>query len=58
MSQLQVCPGGRYCFHYFYPQQVGEQILNFWRSLPPRQGKPSTTVLVATPASMSSMFTE
>ena len=33
-SKLWVCPGGRYFFHYFYPQQTGEQILNFWRSLP------------------------
>ena len=34
ISKLWVCPGGRYFFHHFYPQQTGEQILNFWRSLP------------------------
>lgn len=32
-SKLWVCAGGRYFFHYFYPQQTGEQILSFWRSL-------------------------
>jgi pimeloyl-ACP methyl ester carboxylesterase len=31
-SQLWVCPGGRYFFHYFYPQQVAEQMLRFWQS--------------------------
>lgn len=34
ISKLWVCPGGRYFFPYFYPQQTGEQILNFWKSLP------------------------
>ncbi|PSB28596.1 alpha/beta fold hydrolase [Chlorogloea sp. CCALA 695] len=33
-SKLWVCPGGRYFFPYFHPQQTGEQILNFWKSLP------------------------
>jgi len=32
-SRLWVCPGGRYFFHYFYPQQVGEQIVQFWNSI-------------------------
>jgi len=32
-SRLWICPGGRYFFHYFYPQQVGEEMLSFWRSL-------------------------
>lgn len=31
-SRLWVCPGGRYFFHYFYPQQVSEQIVDFWNS--------------------------
>lgn len=31
-SQLWVCSGGRYFFHYFYPQQVTEQMLRFWYS--------------------------
>ncbi|HIK18484.1 MAG TPA: alpha/beta fold hydrolase [Leptolyngbyaceae cyanobacterium M33_DOE_097] len=31
-SQLWVCPGGQYFFHYFYPQQVSEQIHRFWNS--------------------------
>lgn len=31
-SQLWICPGGRYFFHYFHPQSVAEQILHFWRS--------------------------
>ena len=25
------CPEGRHFFHYFYPEQVGAQILEFWR---------------------------
>ncbi|MBD1909786.1 MULTISPECIES: alpha/beta hydrolase [unclassified Leptolyngbya] len=31
-SHLWMCPGGRYFFHYFYPQQVSEQITKFWRT--------------------------
>ncbi|GAB4375652.1 MAG: hypothetical protein Kow00121_21640 [Elainellaceae cyanobacterium] len=31
-SRLWVCPGGRYFFHYFYPQQVSQQIVDFWNS--------------------------
>ena len=37
ISQLWVCPGGRYFFHFFYPQQTKEAILEFWRSLPSSQ---------------------
>jgi pimeloyl-ACP methyl ester carboxylesterase len=29
-----ICPSGRYFFHYFHPQVVGEQILSFWESIP------------------------
>lgn len=58
ISQLWVCPGGRYFFHYFYPQQVGEQILNFWRSLPPHPSHSLPTVLAVAPASTSSILTE
>lgn len=47
ISQLWVCPGGRYFFHYFYPQQVGEAILNFWRSLPSSQSDLSGNLLSA-----------
>lgn len=32
-SRLWICPGGRYFFHYFYPQPVGKEVLSFWRSL-------------------------
>jgi pimeloyl-ACP methyl ester carboxylesterase len=32
-SRLWVCPGGRYFFHYFYPQQAREQIVQFWDSI-------------------------
>lgn len=31
-SRLWVCPGGRYFFHYFYSQQVSEQIARFWQT--------------------------
>ncbi len=42
VSQLWLCPGGRYFFHYFYPQQVEEVILNFWRSLLQNQSSSSS----------------
>jgi pimeloyl-ACP methyl ester carboxylesterase len=29
-TQLWVCPGGRYFFHYFYPRQTGDEVLHFW----------------------------
>lgn len=32
-SRLWICPGGRYFFHYFYSEQVSEQITHFWQSL-------------------------
>ncbi|MBW4597684.1 MAG: alpha/beta hydrolase [Brasilonema angustatum HA4187-MV1] len=28
---LWECPKGHHFFHYFYPQQVGEQMLSFWQ---------------------------
>ncbi|MER3587432.1 MAG: hypothetical protein C4322_02855, partial [Mastigocladus sp. ERB_26_1] len=28
---LWECPKGYHFFHYFYPQQVGEQMLSFWQ---------------------------
>jgi surfactin synthase thioesterase subunit len=33
-SRLWICPGGRYFFHCFYPQQVSEQIIQFWKAVP------------------------
>ncbi len=35
-DRLWECPEGRHFFHYFQPQLVAKQILNFWRSLPPQ----------------------
>jgi len=32
-DRLWQCANGRYFFHYFHPQQVSEQIVNFWTSL-------------------------
>ncbi len=32
-SRLWICSGGRYFFHYFYPQQVSEEMLSFWQSI-------------------------
>ena len=29
---LWECPEGHHFFHYFHPQQVGEQVLDFWQS--------------------------
>jgi pimeloyl-ACP methyl ester carboxylesterase len=31
------CPDGRHFFHHFYPEKVGEEILNFWLSQHSRQ---------------------
>lgn len=31
-DRLWECPQGRYFFHYFHPQRVSEQILDFWAS--------------------------
>ncbi|MEG3897750.1 MULTISPECIES: alpha/beta hydrolase [unclassified Microcoleus] len=36
-SRLWECQDGRHFFHHFYPEQVGEEILNFWLSLHSRQ---------------------
>lgn len=35
-ARVWQCPGGRYFFHYFYPQLTSEQIVDFWDSLPPQ----------------------
>jgi pimeloyl-ACP methyl ester carboxylesterase len=32
-SRLGECQNCRHFFHHFYPEQVGEKILNFWLSL-------------------------
>jgi pimeloyl-ACP methyl ester carboxylesterase len=32
-DRLWTCPEGRHFFHFFQSQLVGEQILNFWKSL-------------------------
>jgi pimeloyl-ACP methyl ester carboxylesterase len=34
-DRIWKCPQGRHFFHYFHPQMVTRQILNFWASLPP-----------------------
>ncbi|WP_341525282.1 alpha/beta fold hydrolase [Nostoc sp. UHCC 0302] len=34
-DRLWSCPEGGHFFHFFQPQLVGEQILNFWESLQP-----------------------
>ncbi|NJL36030.1 MAG: alpha/beta hydrolase [Leptolyngbyaceae cyanobacterium RM2_2_4] len=44
-SRLWVCPGGRYFFHYFYSQQVSEQIVQFWRSMSLSQPSGHPTLL-------------
>lgn len=36
MSRLWICPGGRYFFHYFYPQETANEIRQFWQALEPR----------------------
>ncbi|MFM9266738.1 alpha/beta fold hydrolase [Tychonema sp. BBK16] len=32
-DRLWKCKDGRHFFHHFYPEQVGEEILNFWLSI-------------------------
>lgn len=43
--RLWICSGGRYFFHYFYPQQTAEQMLDFWASLPPSTKQPVSEAL-------------
>lgn len=45
-SRLWVCPGGRYFFHYFYAQQVSEQIMQFWNSALSLQTRQSDDQLI------------
>lgn len=45
-SRLWVCPGGRYFFHYFYPEQVSEQIAQFWNSISSSQNSFANQALV------------
>ncbi|MEH1853164.1 MAG: alpha/beta fold hydrolase [Nostoc sp.] len=45
-DKLWECSQGYHFFHYFYPQQVGEQILSFWQHHHPY-------LLVASPLSFS-----
>ena len=33
-DRIWKCPQGRHFFHYFHPQMVTRQILNFWAALP------------------------
>jgi hypothetical protein len=33
VSRFWVCPGGRYFFHYFYPQELSKQIVEFWSTV-------------------------
>jgi surfactin synthase thioesterase subunit len=57
-ARLWVCPGGRHFFHYFYPQQVADEILCFWRAAelarsPLPNGCGRFTPAVAQPSSAS-----
>ena len=36
-DRLWECKDGRHFFHHFYPEAVGEEILNFWLSIHSRQ---------------------
>ncbi len=36
-DRLWECKDGRHFFHHFYPETVGEEILNFWLSIHSRQ---------------------
>lgn len=46
-SRLWICPGGRYFFHYFYAQEVSEQIAQFWTSIPSCPNEPVNLSLVS-----------
>jgi pimeloyl-ACP methyl ester carboxylesterase len=45
-SRLWVCPGGRHFFHYFYPQAVSEQVVQFWDAVLSSQSPPTHSPLV------------
>ena len=44
-DRLWQCPNGYHFFHYFQPQQVGQQLLDFWQSI----GSSSPALLQAEP---------
>lgn len=39
-DRIWQCPGGRHFFHYFYPELVSEQVLDFWSSLEEASSQP------------------
>jgi pimeloyl-ACP methyl ester carboxylesterase len=56
LSQLWVCPGGRYFFHYFYSQLLSEQIVQFWDAVFTNSEQFSHPALLETGASLPSGF--
>ena len=40
-DRLWQCPNGRYFFHYFFPELVGDTIMNFWGSPDSEVNSPS-----------------
>lgn len=46
VSRLWVCPSGRYFFHYFYPEQVREKIVQFWSTALSSERSSSHKILV------------
>ncbi|MCU0547819.1 MAG: alpha/beta hydrolase [Leptolyngbya sp. Prado105] len=34
-DRLWRCPDGKHFFHFFYPEQVGDELLQFWQSIVP-----------------------
>jgi surfactin synthase thioesterase subunit len=47
IARLWACSGGRHFFHYFYPEQTGDEILQFWQSF----SSPPSSLTVEEPLS-------
>jgi pimeloyl-ACP methyl ester carboxylesterase len=41
-DRLWQCPNGCYFFHYYYPEVVGKQLLNFWSTVRPQMSEMSS----------------
>lgn len=51
---LWECPQGHHFFHYFFPQQVGQEVIKFWNSIPQRET--SHTISELKPEKISSKY--
>lgn len=58
ISRLWVCPGGRYFFHYFYPQETATEICQFWQAIEQSHLSQVTAAVTADPVERSVICAE